>query len=133
MNLQPGVCGIVVEGPDDSQILNNKITGSGNLAIRAGLFGPTRRGLIKGNNLAKFTPFASSLVYPFKILLGEGTLNYTVVGESNEQILDLGTNNLITGWSTHSHNKPGEAMRKAMQQEMGIFKNLGRGVTPLVP
>jgi hypothetical protein len=84
--------GIQLEGLDDPQIINNKITGSGGLAIIAGTWGPTRRGLIQDNNLSGFKPSNGS---PYKILLDWGTQNYRVTGVPVEAVDDNGTNNLI--------------------------------------
>jgi hypothetical protein len=115
LNLQPGICGIWMEGLNDAQIIDNKISGSGDLAIKAGKWGPpTQRALIKGNNLNKFTP-TSGL---YKILLAWGTEKYVVVGESGELVQDLGTDNLITGNGRHNHDQqPDQALQGAMNQK----------------
>jgi hypothetical protein len=123
MDLLPGVCGVILEGLDIPLILNNKIKGSGDLAVVAGTFGSTRRGLIKGNNLNEFSPNSG----PYKIVLDWGTENYVVVGESDELVQDLGTNNLIIGKSKHNHNLFGQAIQDAMKQKAELFKHLGRG------
>ncbi len=93
------------------------------MAIAAGAWGPTRGGLIKGNNLKEFTSYYG---YPFKILLDWGTENYVVVGASIEEVLDLGTNNVIIGKDRHSQDKSDQEIQEAMEQKMEIIKNLPR-------
>jgi hypothetical protein len=124
------VWGIWMEGLDNPLILNNKIEGSSDKAIIAGSWGPTRSGLIKGNNLNGFTPSGGD---PYKILLDWGTQNYTVAGESGDSILDKGTNNWIVGSGLHSHRELGQALRDALKHKMEIFKNLVRGMRSPAP
>ena len=90
--------GIHLEWVDDSMVANNKVSGSGGAAI-AGMSwpwdaGPSKRDLILGNDLTRFTPVNSS---PYKIILGEGTQKYVVVGEPAANVANYGTDNLIAG------------------------------------
>ena len=118
------VWGIWLEGVDDAQITNNTITGSSDKAILTGMWGPTRRALIKGNNLDNYSAYDGS---PVKILLDWGTENYQLVGVSADEILDYGTNNVVGGQGPMGHNRSDQAVRAAMSGKIGTIMNLRGG------
>ena len=72
---------------------------------------------IIGNNVQNFTPIELpdyGLGAP--IWLGQNTRNCVVVGGSNKtNVVDLGTDNILTGVNTMHGNPPGPAISDAMK------------------
>jgi len=99
---------------EDTLIQNNKISGDFILGgIVAGFAGPGAVGknlLIKANNLKGSTGGMAP------IWLGPETSDSVVVGGPNKtQVLDEGTNNIITGVKKIEGNSPGQRIREAVQ------------------
>ena len=70
-----------------------------------------------GNNVQKLEADVAS------IWLGEDTSDCTVVGGGNRtNVLDEGTDNIITGVNTRGGNPPGPAIREAMQLKLEILR-----------
>jgi hypothetical protein len=112
------VVGVRLEWVDDSLVANNKVSGSGGAAIVGGQWGGTsKRDLILGNDLTRFTPINNS---PYKIILGESTQKYVVVGEPVANVADFGTDNLVAG--THFQT-PHSAGVDALKLVWGMLKH----------
>ncbi len=84
---------------------NNKFTGNGFVGIRVTPSGymdvPAENGLILGNNFANATFGRAAIV------LSPYTINWTVIGGSmGGSVINLGTNNIITGINIHSSLEP---------------------------
>jgi hypothetical protein len=121
----PDVWGVWLEGVDDALILNNKFSGNSAAAVEAGFWGrPTRRGIIAGNDLSKYTLSNGS---PYKIVLEVGTEYYIVTGVPAENVNDLGTNNLIGGKKTQIRDFLSQALRTEHGQKMDWIKRMMRG------
>lgn len=121
----PDVWGVWLEGVDDALILNNKFSGNSAAAVEAGYWGPTRRGIIAGNDVSKYTLSNGG---PYKIELQAGTENYIVTGVPAEAILDLGTNNLINGTRTQVRSMLNQAFRAMLDQKLDRIKQFTHGV-----
>ncbi len=121
----PDVWGVWLEGVDDALILNNKFSGNSAAAVEAGYWGPTRRGIIAGNEVSKYTLSSGS---PYKIELQAGTENYIVTGVPAEAILDLGTNNLINGTRTQVRSMLNQALRAELSQKLDWIKRFAHGM-----
>ena len=118
------VWGIWLEGIDDGLILNNKFSGNSLAAIEAGRWGPTHHGMIIGNELSHYIRSDSS---PYKIELQAGTENYIVTGVPAEDVLDLGTNNLIGGTKIQVRSMTNQALGAVLDQKMDWIKRMAHG------
>jgi hypothetical protein len=119
-----GVYGLHV---NDVLVTNNIFWGNGPVGIYCGIFGnqgydQCSNWVLKGNNLervdAYFTP----------ILLGPGTNNFLVIGGSNKtNVLDNGTNNILTGVNNMQGEPLGPEIQDALMRKlemMKLFKSL---------
>jgi hypothetical protein len=116
--LKEGATGINLFNMIDGQVKNNIFTGSGNTGIYVDgmawsyfVYPPemytgsvSKNALILGNSF-----FGLSSVYD--IVLGESSMDCTVVGNGKESVLDNGTNNKITGMKKHAGGHFGPAIR----------------------
>lgn len=116
--------GVWLEGVDDALILNNKFSGSSAPVVYAGSWGPSRRGIIAGNDLSKYTLSDGS---PYKIVLEAGTDHYLVTGVPVEAVNDLGTNNLIGGKKSQIRDWINQALRDELGQKMDWIKRMFHG------
>ncbi|MBG0860710.1 MAG: hypothetical protein IQL11_14510 [Bacteroidales bacterium] len=102
-NLTGGSTGITVYNSQDAVISNNRFTGSCTAGImidgvttdRYGTPLPNevfaKNALVLGNNFSGLEPSTAAIV------LGEKSMNCTVVGTGKEKVIDNGVNNKITG------------------------------------
>lgn len=97
-------------------IRNNKFSGAGDIAL---VLTTSENGLILGNNFST-AEFASAAVY-----LTSTTSNWTLVGgKFADQVINLGTNNIITGFNVNYSEAPFgrtiidnlKTMKEAMQE-----------------
>ena len=110
-NLKEGSSGISLLNNSDGQVRNNRFTGSGNTGVYvdgADIYniwvnppefiakGISKDALILGNNFTGLTPATADIV------LGENSMNCTVVGNGKESIVDNGTGNKIVGMKKHT-------------------------------
>ncbi len=109
--------GIFGNAAQDVLVANNKISGSGLAGIYFGQGEPATGWTLVGNNVQG----VDAVVAP--IWLGEYTSSCTVVGGSNKtNVLDEGTDNIITGVNTKGGNPPGPAIREVMQRKLEILR-----------
>jgi|GEM_PF-1450469 len=112
--------GIFAEGGQDIVVSNNKIWGSGLLGIYTGIWGylATDWTLI-GNNVQQL----NAGIAP--ILLGPTTSNFIVTGGSNHtNVLDLGTNNILTGVNNMQGNIGPELQAALAMKHQIIMESL---------
>jgi hypothetical protein len=102
-------------------IRNNQFSGYGDMAL---VLTTSENGLILGNNFST-AEFSSAAVY-----LMSTTKDWTVVGGSiADQVIDLGTNNIITGFNVNNSEAPfGQSivdnlktMKEAMHELKGHY------------
>jgi hypothetical protein len=101
-------------------VMNNRVTGYGGFGIYAGLWDdPVSNWVLIGNNLQN-----ANTEWP-PIILGPSTSNFTVVGGHNSaNVLDLGTNNSITGVNVTHNPNLGQQVREAMLNRRDLKKTL---------
>ena len=111
---------IVGMGASGLSVSNNKVAGSGGFGIYAGLWDdPVSKWVIVGNNVQK-----ADTTFP-PIVLGTSTSYFTVIGAGNkDNVLDLGTNNTITGHKVSHDPKLGQQVREAMLNRRDIRRVL---------
>jgi len=104
-------------GVSGVSVSNNKVTGRGGYGIAAGLWDdPVRNWLLVGNNLQN-----ARTEWP-PIVLGPSTSNFVVVGGKNSvNVLDLGTNNTVTGIKPLRDAKLGPLVREGMQNRRDLW------------
>jgi hypothetical protein len=97
-------------GASGIKVLNNRVFGQGAFGIYAGLSDdPVANWVLVGNNLQN-----ANTEYP-SIILGPSTSNFTVVGGHNSaNVLDLGSNNVITGINVSRDTNLGQLVHDAM-------------------
>lgn len=105
---------------DNAQVTNNRITGRGDAGIWVEPFGTPATGwLLLGNNLNGFTAELAP------IYLGPGTTNCTVVGgNTRENVLDEGTDNILVGVNNQGGNFIGSALKDVLAQKRETIKAL---------
>jgi hypothetical protein len=111
-----GIWGCSVQ---DAVITNNKIWGNGVAGILCGGWGdPCTDWVIKGNNVQG----VNAQVAP--IWLCPSTSNFLVVGGSNKtNVLNEGTENILTGVNNMHGNPPGPEIRDAMMRKLEMMKS----------
>ena len=118
IHLEDGLWGAVWGfGAQDVLVANNKISGSGKGGIYFGYQGlPSSGWTIIGNNVQDLEASVAS------IWLGEATSNCTVIGGSNKtNVLDEGTDNIITGVNNMQGNPPGPEIQEAMKRKVEML------------
>ena len=100
--------GIVTQVTKDMVISNNKFTGNGYQALYLVLY--SQGGLVLGNNFSTATFDAGA------IFLNESTSNWTVVGGNiKDQVINLGTDNIITGMNVSTSDiSPGSRISEKL-------------------
>jgi len=111
--------GMIVDGKD-ILVTSNQIEGEGFAGI-ASFWGDGI--IITGNNVQNFTPIElPGFGLGAAIRLNPDTRNCVVVGGSNKtNVVDLGTDNIITGVNTMHGNPPGPAISDAMRNWNPVF------------
>jgi hypothetical protein len=113
-----GVSGITVLGLSDLLIGNNKFEGIAFTAINAWL---ADNMVVLGDNINNLTctefELSDGVFVRFPILLWYNTTNCTVIGNAKDNVLDLGTNNILTG-VTRSTATPGPSVSAAMSERI---------------
>jgi len=106
-------------GADDVLVTNNQIAGSGMAGIYFGFQGLASSGwTMVGNNVQNLDADVAS------IWLGPVSSHCTVVGGSNKaNVLDEGTDNIITGVNNMGGNPPGPEIREAMAHKLEILSH----------
>jgi hypothetical protein len=111
-----GVWGL---GAQDVLVTNNQIAGSGMAGIYFGFDGLASSGwTMTGNNVQNLDADVAS------IWLGPDSGHCTVVGGSNKaNVLDEGSDNIISGVNNMGGNPPGPAIREAMEHKLEILSH----------
>jgi len=111
--------GIVGFGVHNAKILNNQFSGQGEMAIVNG-YGTSYGNfdsaywLIKGNDVSAIQPYPPATTMN-KIVLGELSHDCLAIVASTDDVLDLGTNNIVRGGLVHTGKFP--TLRKLQQME----------------
>jgi hypothetical protein len=128
LNMSEGAnCGIFTIELMNAVFRNNRFSGVVNYGMRIShgstAYGPSENGLILGNN------FSNTVFGTASVAFGPPASNWTVVGggQMHESIIDLGTNNLVTGMNICTSEIPLgqtivdnlEIMREALHKEDG--------------
>jgi len=115
--INDGYAGIISDLLQDMIVKNNKFSGTSNMGIDVGNYGLTcSNWTIMGNNFNNLTTSWSP------IWLGPDAENCTVVGGNNKvNVLDEGTNNIITGVNNQG-NPPGPVIREALATRKDLLK-----------
>ena len=120
----PTTIGLVGFGVHNALVLNNRFSGQGESAIYNGMSGwymygdyPSVGWFIRGNDLRSLQPYplATSMN---KIVLGELSRDCRVVTGSTDDVLDLGTDNVVIGGRLRSGRAP------ALHLPHKMFKHL---------
>ena len=108
----PTTIGLVGFGVHNALVLNNRFSGQGESAIYNGMTGfyayadyPSVGWFIRGNDMRSLQPYPPATSMN-KIVLGELSRDCRVVTASTDDVLDLGTDNVVIGGRLRSGRAP---------------------------